>query len=349
MSRAVRGGVLLALPLLLVLLWWLWPAAGPANHSGDQLAAAALPAPGNPAAQRWSEIGHGNEFDSGLENLPGSLTGTEVPDGLKVDANGNLVVSLELRDLFDYFLSTLGEEDIDTIVARMRAYIDDQLPGAAAAQAHAILNDYLAFRESLTDLPQAGGQINDQLDISAVRQQQAEIRARRQQYLPPEVEQAFYQHEDTWSDFGIARLEILQDDSLDPQTRAQRLDALRQSLPMTIQSDLDAILRYQDLQSLSAELAARGGSEADLRLLREQVVGPEAADRLESLEQERAQFQSRVDQWLVRRAALLADENLAISDRQQQVEQQRARYFTEQEQVRVTTLERLHDQKQGSE
>lgn len=276
--------------------------------------------------------------------MPASLEGTDVPDGLLVDGNGNLIISTSLRDVFDYFLSTLGEEDIDTIVARLRAYIAHQLPASAAAEANRILDNYLAFRESLVDLVPAGGQINEQLDIQAVRQQQDAIRAQRQQFLSADVEQAFYAAEDQWNDFGLDRLAVLQDESLSTEQRAERLSELRESLPGELQADVDAVLRYQDLQALTAQLEQEGGTDADLRLLREQVVGPEAADRLEAVEAQRAQFQTRINQWLAQRDTLLADENLALGDRQQQVSQLREQQFSEEELIRVTTLERLHDE-----
>lgn len=298
------------------------------------------------ASRDWARIGRESPFATGLESLPGSLQGTEVPDGLRTHADGSLQVTPGLRDVFDYFLSVIGEEDIDTVVARIRAYLDDQLPAGAAAEAQRILEDYLAFRDSLADLLMNTAQVQ-RADVDAIRQHQQAIRDRRQQFLAPAVNDAFFSAQDSWDDFGLSRLTVMTDDALTTQQKAAALSALRHNLPFDMQEDVDAVMRHQDLKALTLELAAAGGSEAELRQLREQVVGAEAADRLEALESERAHFQLRVSDWLDLRGRLLADSSLAPSDRTQQVEQLRTQYFSDDEQVRVITLEQLHDH-QGS-
>ena len=108
-------------------------------------------------------------FRTGLEKLPASLEGTVVPDGLQVDAQGNLVITPLLRDVMEYFLSTLGEEDLATIVQRLQAYFANNLPATAAEQAQQILNGYLAWRDNLGQIPQAGGVDAARLDVDAVR------------------------------------------------------------------------------------------------------------------------------------------------------------------------------------
>ena len=48
-----------------------------------------------------------------------NLRGTSVPDGLRVDAGGNLICDEDLRLLFDYFLlakNSVDEADFEQIV-----------------------------------------------------------------------------------------------------------------------------------------------------------------------------------------------------------------------------------------
>jgi len=80
------------------------------------------------------------------EALPGSLDGTEADGAIAVDAAGHLVISLELRRLFDHFLAATGEEPLATIRARIIAVLHDRLPATAAGQAIEILDRYLAYR-----------------------------------------------------------------------------------------------------------------------------------------------------------------------------------------------------------
>ena len=282
-------------------------------------------------------------FVTGLEQLPASLEGTSVPPGLLEDGNGNLVATPGLRDIFDYFLSVLGEESLDVIVARINAYLASKLSAPAAAQARTVLGNYLDYRESLAEVEQVGGVNANQLDLLAVQTQQDEVRALRQRYFDALVNEAFFARDDALDRFAVARMNVLQDDNLSPEEQATQLESLRQQLPMEMQQELDDVSRYQDLRALTQSWQDQGGNEAGLRQIREQTVGAAAADRLEALEQERAAFDQRMQRWLGERQAILMNSALSETDRDRQIEALRAQQFNEAELVRVRTLERIHD------
>jgi len=62
-----------------------------------------------------------------LSSLPPSFAGTEVDGQFRLDDAGNLLISMDIRRIFDYFLSAYGEERIQTSIARLQAYIRSQL------------------------------------------------------------------------------------------------------------------------------------------------------------------------------------------------------------------------------
>jgi lipase chaperone LimK len=80
-----------------------------------------------------------------------------------------------------------------------------------------------------------------------------------------------------------------------------------------------------------------------LRQIRENLVGPEATDRLENLDKERAQWNQRMNAWLAERASLLSNTGLGEQDRQSQVDASREQRFKSDEILRVQSLERMHD------
>ncbi len=54
------------------------------------------------------------------DTMPASLAGTSVPGGwAETDANGSLVPTPQLRQLFEYYLAALGEETLPQLVARI--------------------------------------------------------------------------------------------------------------------------------------------------------------------------------------------------------------------------------------
>ncbi len=283
-----------------------------------------------------------SRFSTGLEGMPKSLQDTEVDGALEVDGNGNLVISRGVRQMFDYFLTAVGEEDLTTIIARIRAYIRHKLPPKAAAQAEKLLEAYISYRDGLGRLPQIQGDPTQ--NIAAVRQQKQAVQSLRSQYFDRVVIEAFFGDEDAYDNYTLARLEIMQDKSLSATEKARRTAALLDTLPPDLKDSIKTLNQYQELQTLEKDWKARGGTPQELRAIREQIVGPEATTRLEALDQERTEWDARMKDYLKEREAILKNAALSEQDRQQQVATMRQQRFNQQEQVRVDALERIHDQ-----
>ncbi len=101
-----------------------------------------------------------------IARLPDSFAGTRVDGRLRADAGGNLIIDAEIRRVFDYFLASIGEEPLETSVARLRRYIETQLPEPAADHAIQLLSQYLDYKRQLLLLEQHHTQ---QADIDAMR------------------------------------------------------------------------------------------------------------------------------------------------------------------------------------
>ncbi len=334
--KLAAGGVLLA--VLVALVFFL---RAPAPVPGERPGAAGADAGGSsgmPAA-----AGGAGRFVTGLEGLPTSLAGTDVDGELEVDAQGRLRITHGVRRVFDYFLTTVGEEPLATVLARLRAYIRHRLPPSAAAEAEHILDGYLAYKQALETLQERVQRSDGSIDIGAVRRQMQEVQALRSQFLSAEVVTAFFGDDDAYDRYTLSRLDVLQNPGLSPLQRAQQLAALEQQLPEALRQSLTAINQYQNLEALTADWRARGGSAAELRQLRENLVGPEAADRLEGLDRERSDWDRRLSAWLAERAAILGNRSLGEADRLRQLADARAQRFSETERLRVESLELMHD------
>lgn len=282
-------------------------------------------------------------FVTGLEALPASLHGTEIDGQLRADASGRLIIGSDVRRVFDWFLSALGEESLAVIVARLHAHFEQVLPPSAAAEARALLANYLGYREALAaiDAPTvAPGEI----DLLALRARQAEAQALRKDFFSADVAAIFYADDDAWDEYALARLSVLQRVELSPQQQAIALAELHETLPPALQESVKATSQYQDLQALTGDWEQRGGSAAELRQIRENLLGAEAADRLETLDAQRQDWDRRLAGWWDERRALLANDGLAAADRASEITRRRAQRFAPEDIARVQALEHLHDQ-----
>lgn len=279
--------------------------------------------------------------------LPPSLRDTDIDGNLRVDADGNLVIDRDLRDVFDYFLSSTGEESLIQIQARLRALLQ-QLPDPASAQGLSILENYLAFLTALEAMPTPDAFMTDadraQMSTAAIRERKQAERTLRDQYLDPTVIDAFFGGEDAFDDYMLARMDILGDKRIDSAEKSQRIDALMQQLPSELQEQIQ-ITQRQDVELRLAQSMTDSQSMTAIerQQQREQLLGEEAAVRLLKLDAQWAHWDARIADFLQQRSDLLHNAQLAPEDRVVALDGLRSQLFSSTDLTRVQALERIHD------
>jgi lipase chaperone LimK len=263
-----------------------------------------------------------------------SLRGTEVDGNLFVDAAGDLIVDAQLRDLFDYFYTTVGEVTFDEATAAIRQHLEMQLVEPALGQALDLLQDYIDYKTALTDLERQFPVI---ADLDGLRAREEAVQRLRASLFSAAAHEAFFGAEEAYNAFTLERLTLLQDDRLPRDEVAERIEILRTSLPEEVQALLIPQI-HQQLNDETAALQARGAASWEVRELRLSLVGPEATERLEALDQERSAWQQRLDAFERERQSILSFPGLAEQDRQAAVEALLQDNFQPSERLRVAAL-----------
>ena len=333
-------GCCLLVAIAVGLPWWLHEEGqAPATQKGVA-SPRATEAPGVAPSTPQTPVA----MASGLEDLPQSLAGTQVSCALESDAAGHLRVTIELRHCFDYFLSAVGEESLDSLTARIRAQLRQRLQEPALGEAEEVLTGYLDYLRGVAEIEQSQLPEPGQMDLARVRQQMEQVRSLRTQYLSPEVIAAFFSDDDAYDLYALARLELMQSKTLSAQARAQQLAELEQQLPDDIKASLQVTNQYLDLRTLTEDWKQRAGSADELRQIRTSLVGAEATARLEALDQENAAWDGRMNAWYAQRDAVLKNTGLSPEDRERQLtELRKSRFSSDAERQRVEALERIHD------
>jgi lipase chaperone LimK len=170
------------------------------------------------------------------------------------------------------------------------------------------------------------------------------VRSARARAFSPEVVQAFFASDDAQDQYTAGRMEALNDPRLSAAQRAARIADLRAQLPAELQERMGATELVGTLDTLTEQWRQAGGTPEQLRQLRENLVGKEAAERLAALDEQTRAFDARVAAHLAWRDQLLADPSLAELERQRQLAARRQLQFGPEEQVRVNALEHIHDE-----
>ena len=274
---------------------------------------------------------------SKMNTLPGSFSGTQVDGAFQVDEAGRLVLSQDIRRIFDYFLAAIGEEPVRASVERLQAYIAGQLQEPARGEALALLTHYLDYRRELVLIERDWPQL---ASLDALRRREAAVQALRARLFSRDAHQAFFAGEEAYNQFSLQRLAIQQDVNLDDAAKAAAVDRLRDGLPPELQASLLPQLQ-NELRAQTAKLQAAGASPERVRQLRQQLVGAQATQRLEALDQKRLAWARRLGDYREAKARIEASRGLSAGDKAAAIERLASEHFDERERLRLSAAEQL--------
>ncbi|MDO4579359.1 MAG: lipase secretion chaperone [Acinetobacter sp.] len=278
---------------------------------------------------------------STLSFLSPSQQDTEINCQLQLDSGNRLMVNEQTRNCFEYFISQYGEKSLEQIRQDFQRYIAQTHQEPALGQILYLWQRYLDYRERLGELQPP------QLDPDSPQYYRSifnSMKNLRQQFFSAYEIEGLFGVEDVYHNYTLERLSVMDNKQLSEAEKAQKLKALFEQLPEDWQANLEQLNKLEDLRALTAEIKARGGSSAELRQMRLNLVGPEATQRLEQLDVERSHWKTRVTQYLNERDQILS---AGLNDvaKQQAVAELRQQYFNNpQEQLRLDTFESMHDQ-----
>lgn len=307
--------------LVVAVWWWVVPEAPDATDSG---AAARMSVLSGPAASLQGTEPDGVASLRALNPLPG--------------AGGGTLAYGALRRLFDYHLSTVGEQSLPVIVQHIHLALDQALAPDQAGAAKRLLARYLDFKHALFTLEQHWTQLPP--GAQSVRQRFDSMQALRARFFNAEEEQAMFGLEDAADRDALARLDIANNPALDAAQRSAQWATLDAAMPHALRAERDAPRAILLLEDKTRALRAQGGSDDDVYRLRAQALDASAAARLAELDREDHAWKGRMDRYLSERATVLkALAEAPESERQAALENLRHTQFSELERKRLAAYE----------
>ncbi|WP_336952277.1 lipase secretion chaperone [Acinetobacter sp. AS167] len=266
---------------------------------------------------------------------------TQINCQIRADASNRLIVNEQTKDCFEYFITQYGEKTIEQIKADFLSYTKISYKEPVLSQLNNLWTRYIDYRSKLGDLPAPTA---DKESAKYYQQILVNTQNLRKKFFSNYEIQGLFGTQDTYDQYTVDRLEIMDNQKLSTAEKAQKLKELFEQLPEDWKENLKQLNQLEDLRKLTAEIKARGGSAEELRQMRTNLVGPEATQRLETLDVQRSDWKGKVNQYLAERDNILKS-NLSDSAKQRAVEQLKAQQFAnQQEQLRLQTFETVHDQ-----
>lgn len=269
----------------------------------------------------------------------GSLEGVSHQINFELNETNSLIPSYAIREMFDHYLSTLGELELEVILAQIRAEIEKGLPEPARTEALGLLKRYVDFKIALaefqlTEKPVVS--LNRDMYEMLLEQQQRVIELRREYFSEAEYTN-FFELEDAQSSFLLAQLRINSDAELSESEKQKQLGELARTLPAELAESRESAQAHASLRENVHVLRAKGGSDEAVFQLRSAELGVAAATALAELDQDRAVWQSRLDSFSQKRSSVL-NSGLSSADQESAIDQLLASQFNTTEQKRVRAL-----------
>lgn len=357
---------------MVTLAYWLWAISG-FDGAGEKPGTEVQGIAGLTSDQENATGASSNEILSGAQTsrqrtalaypsrygaLPDSLQGTVMQTALAVDEHGQLRISNDIQQVFDYFLSAINDEEIDVIVGRIHEYLEYYLQAPALDEAKQILLSYIDLKQALFEYELAQ---SEAVKMMAIRLQQGEkpesgqhltmlreqLDARnrlRAEWLNADVHQAFYAEQEQYDDYTLQRLEIQSNTALTDHQKARQLEILDHQAPADIIASRKEAMIIDEFRARRDEIKQTGGNEEELRALQVEMFGEAAGERFELLAQQRKDWQQRLQDYHQKREDILNAGGISEAQQRAQVEQLRSQSFSPTEQLRVRIMER---QRQG--
>ena len=319
------GAGLLGVLAVALALWW---ASRPADAMQASTAATSV---GDVAAARSLQ----GTVPDGLP-LPGALHA--LPDAT---ATGGLDYG-GLKRLFDYYLSTVGEQSVDTITQQIRAELDKTLDATRAEAAKRLLGRYLNFKRELVTLEtqfakQPPGPKTLRLRFDAMQ-------TLRTGFFNAEEEQAMFGLEDAADMDALARLDIVNNPQLSATQKREQLAVVDAAMPKALREDREAPRAVIRLDEMAQALRAQGGSEDDVFRLRAKALDPAAATRLAEVDRDEQAWKGRIATYLAERNRLLQSlANASEAERQTALDTLQQAQFSASERPRLAAYPALFD------
>ncbi|WP_077530847.1 lipase secretion chaperone [Vreelandella utahensis] len=277
--------------------------------------------------------------------LDETVEGIAIDGAIRVDMNGNLVYDRDLRRFMDFFIGlTQSPEDEAAMRERMRqAMREKDVPETIRQDVIDTLNRYLDYRKAAANLETRMGEASPERMRNVLK----DLKQLRRSHLGEAMAEGFFGREQRRIENQLARQRIQSNPDLSTDEKRERILELEENLPEYAQQVRERSRTYTNLREKTRRMREEGASDAEIHALRTRELGAEAADQLAELDDQRAQWQRRLERYRQRKQRIQDNDNLTRADRRNVLEKLRSEHFdSEAERRRARALSRIDASRQ---
>ncbi|EDL55245.1 lipase chaperone [Vibrio mediterranei AK1] len=232
------------------------------------------------------------------------------------------------RDTFEYFISGLVDNDTDTIEQRFEHY-SQQRDGSEQLEPE-LFDKYMRYKAALATLKRNGDETADFQDLHQ------QILLMQSEFFTTDEQERLFGEENLLRELALTK-KAIKESAQTPEEYQQRWENELSQLPPELQNS------FRNATVLTALNDTNAMDTQSQYIAREALVGSEAAERLMTLDQKRADFDQQFDSYLVARADILNNASFNDAEKVQAINDLREPLFDKNQWRRIEALERIHD------
>lgn len=234
------------------------------------------------------------------------------------------------KDFFEYSLSRLGEEDLDTIKAEVN---DDTLAKQTLNIDAKLFQTYLSYKQALSALEPFE---HNQLTIEQLTMLNEAILNLQLQYFNEVQVAQLFDEENRLRQLALEKLTI--------KKQASDIESQTHLLNQALSEQPDYIRESERNNALTEQLERASQLDSqDKYIARVALVGDAGAQRLQKLDEQRASFETQLATYLKQRQDILNRDFLGQDEKQAEIIALRKQSFDAAQWRRIEALERIHD------
>ena len=239
------------------------------------------------------------------------------------------------KDMMEYFVSGNTELTLEDIRDNVAKHHEQS---QATIVDEALFAKYLEYKSALTSLDvQFDTTSISADDLRALNQALLDLQS---QFFSESEISILFTHDNRMREIALEKL-LLKQEGLDEPEYQQRLESYLSEQPDYVQTS------HQNQVLLPQLSSSEGLDEQGKYLKRSELVGEEATQRLEALDQQRADFDGALEIYFVERNDILNDSALSEIEQKETIAQLREAHFQPQQLRRVEAIERIRAAENG--
>ncbi|PTP85179.1 lipase chaperone [Vibrio splendidus] len=239
------------------------------------------------------------------------------------------------KDMMEYFVSGNTELTLEDIRDNVAKHHEQS---QAAVVDEALFAKYLEYKLALTSLDvQFDTTSISADDLRALNQALLDLQS---QFFSESEISILFTHDNRMREIALEKL-LLKQEGLDEPEYQQRLESYLSEQPDYVQTS------HQNQVLLPQLSSSEGLDEQGKYLKRNELVGEEATQRLEALDQQRESFEGALEIYFVERNDILNDSALSEIEQKETISQLREAHFQPQQLRRVEAIERIRAAENG--